>query len=203
MNQPQPEDSPLSYAQIEGYWIAAGGDPTMAPIMAAISFAESSGIPNRLQEGEPYKFTGWGLWQITSGDSESDIGTNEQLFDPLTNAKAAVAKYDSQGLSAWATYTSGAFNQFYQKGVKPVIPTGSSTRYATPSTPTPVTRPGGQPVNGKDPSKPDITDALSGYVQLRDMPRTAPPGTKNPFQWWVASFTGNWDSLGGAGQGES
>jgi hypothetical protein len=58
------------------------------------------------------------------------------------------------------------------------------------------TRPGGSPA-GADTSSGDTgDDALQKYLTLRDTPRTAPPGTKNPFKWWLASFVGDWQSVG-------
>lgn len=53
------------------------------------------------------------------------------------------------------------------------------------------TRPGGQNADGSGGS-----DPLQQYVSLLDTPRTAPPGTKNPFKWWLASFTSNWSGVG-------
>ena len=37
------------------------------------------------------------------------LSSNEELKDPLTNAKAAYAILKSQGLGAWSVYTSGAY----------------------------------------------------------------------------------------------
>lgn len=119
----------LSYAELEGLWIQAGGDPSVAPIMAAIAFPESGANPAAVQQGQPYATTGWGLWQITPGNSVPSVGINEALLDPLTNARAAVAKYNSQGLGAWTTFTSGAYKQFLQSGVAPAA--GSATGGAT------------------------------------------------------------------------
>lgn len=101
-----------SLQSLENLWIQAGGDPSVARTMAAVALAESSGIPTNIQQGQPYATTGWGLWQITPGNSEPQFGTDQQLLNPLNNAKAAVAKYRAQGLGAWTTYTSGAYAAF-------------------------------------------------------------------------------------------
>lgn len=114
-----------TFAQLEGFWDQAGGDPSLAPTMAAISEAESSGS-DVIQKGQPYATTGWGLWQITPGDSEPSIGVDNALLNPLTNAQAAVAKEKSQGLGAWTTYTSGAYKQFMQGNVTPNQATAAS-----------------------------------------------------------------------------
>lgn len=103
---------PLTYAQVEAFWIQAGGDPSVAPTMAAIAMVESRLDPNAVQQGQPYATTGWGLWQITPGNSESQVGVDNQLLDPLTNAQAAVAKYkDAGGLSPWAG-DDGIYQQY-------------------------------------------------------------------------------------------
>lgn len=115
-----------SYAQLEGFWINAGGNPAVAPIMAAIAYPESGG-DNVKQQGQPYGTTGWGIWQITPGNSEPQCGTDGQLLNPAVNACAAVAKYNSQGLGAWTTYTSGAYRSHLQSGVNPDLSVSSKT----------------------------------------------------------------------------
>jgi hypothetical protein len=160
-------------------WIQAGGSPGLANTMAAIAMAESGGDPNSVQKNQPYATTGWGLWQITPGNSVPSIGTDQQLLDPLTNAKAAVAKEKSQGLGAWTTYTSGAYKQFL--GQPDTVKYGG-------------TRPGGQPATGSSAGA-GPGGVMTNYLSFRDMPRTAPPNTANPLQWFLASFTGNWDTL--------
>ena len=100
-----------SYAQLEDLWIGAGGKSSMAPLMAAIAEAESSG------NSEAYNASGaTGLWQILGAVNSSDQGS---LTNPQVNAKEAVLKYNSQGLGAWTTYTSGAYKQFLQSGTAP------------------------------------------------------------------------------------
>lgn len=103
----------LSYAAIKNYWIEAGGDPAVADIAAAITGAEAAFNPQAVQQGQPYGTTGWGLWQITPGNSVPQVGVDQALLDPLTNAKAAVAKYNAAGgFSPWVTYVNGAYKQF-------------------------------------------------------------------------------------------
>jgi hypothetical protein len=96
-----------SASQLEQLWTQAGGDPKQAPLMAAIALAESSGNPSAHNPSGAS-----GLWQILGNPVPGNA------FDPLTNARMAVAKYKSQGLGAWTTYTSGAY--------KPFLPSTSS-----------------------------------------------------------------------------
>jgi len=122
----------LGFAQVEGFWINAGGSPSIAATAAAIAGAESSYHPGEIQQGAAYcgsgsNRTGWGLWQITCGNSVPQYCVDYQILDPWNNAEAAVAKYKSQGFSAWSSYTSGAYKKF--------LP-------ANPPTPATVTDPG-------------------------------------------------------------
>lgn len=107
-----------SFAQLEQFAIQGGFPSSLAPTMAAIAMAESSGN-NVIQQGQPYSTTGWGLWQITPGNSEPQFGTDQAMLNPVANAQAAFAKYQGQGLGAWTTYTSGAYKQFMQGNVTP------------------------------------------------------------------------------------
>lgn len=122
---------PLSYGQRMWLWIRAGGPASLAPTMAAISEAESGGVPGCVQAGQPQSTTGWGLWQITPGTSESQYGTNQELLNPLANARAAVAKYHSQGLRAWTTYSDGTYQQFLP-AAQAAHPTGAHIPNVTP-----------------------------------------------------------------------
>ena len=116
-----------TYAQLEGLWISNGGSAALAPIMAAIALAESSGNPtatNATDNGGTQ--TSWGLWQISDGTHNQPVAN---ILDPNVNAAQAVKKVKSQGLSAWGTYTSGKYKQF-MSGAAPVttgLPSGSSS----------------------------------------------------------------------------
>jgi hypothetical protein len=103
----------LTYGQLETLWIQAGGSKTLAPLMAAIALAESSGDPaamNYTDNGGTQ--TSVGLWQVSSGTHSYPASWTT----PAGNAAEAVAKYKSQGLGAWGTYTSGAYRKYYQGG---------------------------------------------------------------------------------------
>jgi hypothetical protein len=96
----------VGYGQLEGLWNQAGGPPNLAATMAAIAEAESGGNPNaRNPSGAS------GLWQILG------LPFAGNPFDAITNARMAVAKWRTQGLGAWVTYTSGAFKRFLNGAV--------------------------------------------------------------------------------------
>lgn len=97
-----------SYAQLESLWISAGGPRSLAPTMAAIAEAESGG------NSDAHNPSGAsGLWQILGNPFPGNP------FDPATNARMAVAKYKTQGLGAWVTYTSGAYKAFLNSKTTP------------------------------------------------------------------------------------
>jgi hypothetical protein len=100
-----------SYAQLQQLWIAAGGDPSVAPMAATIALAESGGDPNAVNYNcnagsaqssssmtPQYCTTGvstidYGLWQMNSyywGGSPAD-------YDPMTCARLAVSAYKKSG----------------------------------------------------------------------------------------------------------
>ena len=119
----------FTYAQLEGLWVNAGGAAAQAPIMAAIAMAESGGCSTAYN---PSGATG--LWQILGAVDAADQGN---LTDPAVNAHEAVLKYTTQGLTAWATYTSGAYTAFMANNVSPdtSVPTAATDTSATSSAP--------------------------------------------------------------------
>lgn len=113
MPSPTVAGNSLSFAQLEAVWIQAGGDPSLAPTMAAIGKAESGGRPNATNPTDNNgKQTSWGIWQVSQGNHNPYPNWN----DPVSNAKIAISKLNSQGLSAWGTYTSGAYKKFMPAG---------------------------------------------------------------------------------------
>lgn len=101
----------FTYAQLEGLWIDAGGPKALAPLMAAIAKAESGGNSDA---ENPSGATG--VWQILGAVYAKD---QADLKNPQVNAREAVAKYKTQGLGAWTTYTSGAYKKYLQGKVPP------------------------------------------------------------------------------------
>jgi TP901 family phage tail tape measure protein len=98
----------------------AGFSPQNARIMAAIALAESAGNP--MAHNNKYPDNSYGLWQINmlgqmgpERRRQFGIQSNEQLFDPAINARAAKSVFDEQGFGAWSVYKSGAYQQFLGK----------------------------------------------------------------------------------------
>lgn len=120
-----------SYSDLEALWIQAGGNPSDAGIMASIALAESSGDPNATNNNSNGT-TDRGLWQINS------IWGSMSTYDVMANAQAAVAVFNQQGITAWSTYNSGAYQQFYQGNTTPSgsVDTSSSGGVSGPYAPT-------------------------------------------------------------------
>jgi hypothetical protein len=103
----------LSDEQLAALLRKAGVDAGNAAYLVAIAHPESGANPQAVQQGQPYSTEGWGLWQITPGNSEPNIATNSGLLNAQKNADAAAAKLHSQGLGAWTTYSDGAFQPYF------------------------------------------------------------------------------------------
>lgn len=116
------------------------------------------------------------------------------------NVRDALAAYNAGPANLQAGY--GYADAILSKaGIPATASAGPKGRYG-------ATRPGGQPANsssGGSDSGQAVDAMFTAYQQEINMPRVAPPGTKNPFSWWLMSFTGAWDQevagVSAAGQG--
>jgi phage protein D len=95
----------------------AGFTGNDAVIMGAIAMAESSGNVRALNSKPPD--LSYGLWQINmigrlgpERRAQLGLSSNEQLYNPATNAKAARAIWQQQGFNAWSVYKSGAYRRY-------------------------------------------------------------------------------------------
>lgn len=104
----------LTFAQLESVAEQGGFPASMAPLMAAIALAESSGDPTAANPRDNNGTqTSWGLWQISLGNHDEP---NPNWADPVENAKLAYGKWKTQGLRAWGTYTSGKYKKYLPSG---------------------------------------------------------------------------------------
>jgi Lysozyme like domain len=159
----------LTYAQLEGLWLATAAGTTYgtkpwAALMAAIAEAESGGNPDATNpDDNDGKQTSWGLWQISLGNH---VAPSPAWADPATNAQLALGKLQSQGLGAWGTYTSGAYKAYIS---------GSTTPDSSiPSNPAALTA---------ETSASQASDCLYGLPGI--------PGTS-----WITDLTGSGGNLG-------
>jgi len=90
----------LSCSGLEALWEAAGGSHTEAFMAAEIAMAESGGRQYALSPTNDY-----GYWQINGSH-----GAAEATFNPIGNAKAAIAISDNgRDWDPWTTYVTGAY----------------------------------------------------------------------------------------------
>lgn len=122
-NPPPQQRYVLTYNQIENLWVKNGGDPKLAPTMAAIAFAESAGNTQAHNGNASTGDDSYGLWQINYFNGlypsrTARFGSPQQLLsDPNRQAQAAVAlAQGGRGLSNWSTYTSGAYKRYLAGG---------------------------------------------------------------------------------------
>jgi hypothetical protein len=111
--------STKSVAELVRLAKSAGFSDTEAPIMAAIAAAESSGNPRAHNPNTRTGDNSYGLWQINmlgrmgpERRRQFGIQSDEELFDPEVNAKAARKIFEQQGFKAWSVYKSGAYLPF-------------------------------------------------------------------------------------------
>lgn len=116
---PAPIGGVLTIEQLVGLAKGAGFNDDEAVIMAAIAMAESGG--NSAAHNKVPPDNSYGLWQINMIGNlgperlrQFGISNNEQLFDPVTNAKAAFLIKQSQGFNAWTVHKSGAYRNHLQ-----------------------------------------------------------------------------------------
>lgn len=100
----------LSKDQVASYLRQVGFPEDKIPLMVKIAGRESGFNPRAHNPNAATGDNSYGLFQINMLGAmgperrrQFGINSNEDLFDPLTNARAAKRVYDSQGINAWTT----------------------------------------------------------------------------------------------------
>lgn len=108
----------LSPAQLASVLRAGGFSVDQLPEMVAAGLAESGGDSSALNDNPATGDKSYGVMQVNMlGDMGPErrrqfgISSNEELFNPLVNARAAHRIYQSQGPNAWSVIRSGAHRQ--------------------------------------------------------------------------------------------
>jgi LysM repeat protein len=118
---------PFKYDHLYRLAQEVGFTPEQARIMAAIALAESGGdaqidtVASGLDPKMEKEFS-LGLWQLNViKDYQAErfplfnIKKAQELYNPLTNARAAKIMFDRQGYEAWGAYTDGSYKTFLPK----------------------------------------------------------------------------------------
>ena len=145
-SDPIPSGGKASPEQIARIAKTAGIPEKHIPTMVSIALAESGGdIGARYNPEGNTGEDSYGLWQINMDPRYADerlklfgIDNKKELFDPVTNAKAAYEIFKLQGFDAWTVYRTGKYRDFLPAAKKaasartqPTISRGvdASTRY--------------------------------------------------------------------------
>ena len=116
-----PTGGTLDAKQIVQVARAAGIPEKDVPLMTAIALAESGGKSGA--HNTTYPDNSYGLWQINMLDEpgymlgeerrkQFGLKSNDELFNPVTNAKAAYSILKQQGFGAWSVYSNRSYEQF-------------------------------------------------------------------------------------------
>lgn len=118
---------PLTIEQLAAVLYKAGFRGETLVTMVALAYPESGARPDAYNGNTKTGDQSYGLWQINMLGSmgparrkQFGLQSNEDLFDPLTNAKAAYEIHRSQGLGAWGAYRHGRHKAYLDEARKAV-----------------------------------------------------------------------------------
>ena len=125
MGQPAPKGGTLSTDQLVALAKQVGFNQQNAVIAAAVAKAESGGGSGKLNNTPSTGDLSYGLWQINMIDrlgperlKQFGIYSYQQLYDPLTNARAAFILSGGSNFSPWSVYKSGKYKSFLPEAQK-------------------------------------------------------------------------------------
>jgi len=125
MGQPAPKGGTLSTDQLVALAKQVGFNQQNAVIAAAVAKAESGGGSGKLNNTPSTGDLSYGLWQINMIDrlgperlKQFGISSYQQLYDPLTNARAAFIMSGGSNFSPWSVYKSGKYKSFLPEAQK-------------------------------------------------------------------------------------
>jgi hypothetical protein len=103
------------------------------PTMTAITMAESGGRSDAFNPRGPdlsYGLAQINMYENLGPERRSQFGlkSNEELYDPITNLRAAKAIYDQQGLNAWGAYTNQSYKKFLPESAQAALDTADDTQ---------------------------------------------------------------------------
>lgn len=118
----------LSLGDIAKAALQAGATPKEAAVLTSIAMPESGRNPYAHNPNVRTGDNSYGLWQINmlggmgpERRRQFGLSSNEQLYDPVTNARAALQILRGPGgLKNWTTYTKGKNRPYYSAAVEAV-----------------------------------------------------------------------------------
>lgn len=165
--------------------LQAGASPKDAAMMAAIAMPESGGNPYAHNPNARTGDNSYGLWQVNmlgrmgpERRRQFGLSRNEELFDPVTNARAALELMHGRGgLGNWSTYRHGSHRPYYSAAVDVVNnlvkdPSAMLTKIEAPAPLTLPTR-GGElnrsSIMAQSPSAPAESTEKPKGLQISDL----------------------------------
>ncbi len=120
-----PTGGTLNFDQLYNVALQAGFSEKNAKMAAAVALAESSGRSGVVRDTPDSGDLSYGLWQINmigkmgpERRKQFGLSSNEQLLDPLTNAKAAYKISGGSNFRAWSAYRDGLHLKYLPKAQK-------------------------------------------------------------------------------------
>ena len=157
----------LSPEQVYQLARGAGFDRDEAVVMTAIAKYESNFNPDA--HNDQGRDDSYGLWQINMlnrlGPARREalgLESNDELFDPETNARAAHHVFSGQGYDAWSVYKNGRYEEFMDEA--------QAARAGIESSEAGSTEP--EAGSGREGDAPEVTDpqqeaSADGHPELR------------------------------------
>ena len=152
-NYKPPSGKTFNVGQLKELALSVGFNEKNASIAASVAMAESSGdSSNDTIKSGLYARTGetsYGLWQINMTGAlgperikQLGLSSYKDLYDPVTNARAAFKLSGGSNWSPWSAYNNGKHLPFlkdaqtHKKPAAPVLPPPTTSSTATPASST-------------------------------------------------------------------
>lgn len=106
----------LSQSQIGNLLAASGAPVRLIPTLTAIAMAESGGRVTAYNPGnQGVNENSLGLFQVNQqAHGNKGIFSDQNLYTPEGNVRAALEVLRKQGLNAWTTFTKGTYKKYLQ-----------------------------------------------------------------------------------------
>lgn len=118
----------LTPTQIAGYLTAAGLSGSDVVTGTAIALAESGGNTQAHNSNAATGDDSYGFMQINmlgalgpARRAKYGLSANEDLYDPATNARVAVAIFKDSGWAPWSSFKSGAYKTHLKDAGAPTV----------------------------------------------------------------------------------
>ena len=144
-NYKPPSGKQFSVGQLKELALSVGFNEKNASIAAAVAMGESGGDSSNdtiksglyAKNGE----TSYGLWQINMTGAlgperikQFGLSSYKDLYDPVTNARAAFKLSGGSNWQPWSVYTNGTYQQYLKEAQKPVTKPGSTQASSSSAT---------------------------------------------------------------------